>query len=315
MRTEIPIVVLDNTGHPVLNASVSVFARGTVTPQPIYQAATGVATFSNPVATDAAGRVTGWLERGQYDCLISATGLTTYTEPYDSTPAGDGGIDTSWIADGSVTAAKLAAGVLTLAGGAVKASMLSANLISPPLAAALTMAEGVLPYPGFTSGTPQNALVVSAATGWTINVGSGWSLIQGDDGTVQGMYLYQQAATVQYTFPTTVPVSFPRVDAVVIQWNDPDFTGRTPASQGNILQVPGTPTSGANLTNRSGAAAIPNSALWIADVLVLNTDTGIVGGQIADRRKVAGPAIWGEDNHRYRLGVNATGDFGAEQIV
>jgi microcystin-dependent protein len=121
MRSEIPIVILDNTGHPVVNASVSISIRGGAAAT-IYQFETGTTQFTNPLTTDAAGRVTGWVERGAYDAVVSASGLTTYTEQFEAVPARDGAIDTAWLADQAVTTPKIADGSVTaakLAGGAV----------------------------------------------------------------------------------------------------------------------------------------------------------------------------------------------------
>jgi hypothetical protein len=107
VRVEIPITVLDQaTGNPVQGASVQVNLRSGPAAV-VYAAATGNTQAANPLTTDAAGRVTGWLDRGQYSCVISKIGLTTHTEEFDASPGGDGGVDTAWLADGSVTGAKL----------------------------------------------------------------------------------------------------------------------------------------------------------------------------------------------------------------
>jgi hypothetical protein len=54
-----------------------------------------------------------------------------------------------------------------------------------------------------------------------------------------------------------------------------------------VRVVSGTATSGATLDNRTGAAALPSSAMLLADVLVPATDTTISNSQIRDRRKWA----------------------------
>jgi hypothetical protein len=59
------------------------------------------------------------------------------------------------------------------------------------------------------------------------------------------------------------------------------------ASGSNLAQtrvVTGTATGGATLDNRTGAAALPASALLLADVLVAATDTAISNSEIRDRR-------------------------------
>jgi hypothetical protein len=179
MRTEIPIVILDNNGKPVPNASVNVYLRGTTNLAAVYQAAAGVATFANPVASDSVGKVTGWLERGQYDCVISAPSLTTYTEPYESAPGGDGSIDTLWLADGAVTSAKLGAGAAVgnlgagsitttlIADANVTAAKLAPGAVSAPSASGLYAAR-----PAASSGTSfyyatdKDVLYISNGTTW-----------------------------------------------------------------------------------------------------------------------------------------------------
>lgn len=129
MRTEIPIVVVNSLGVPVNGAQVQINGRvgGAAT---VYAFETGAATLLNPLATDAFGRVAGWVERGAYDAVISGTGLQAYTEQFESVPARDGAIDTAWLADSAVTAAKLAPGAATPAANSITAAMLQDNVIS-----------------------------------------------------------------------------------------------------------------------------------------------------------------------------------------
>jgi hypothetical protein len=63
--------------------------------------------------------------------------------------------------------------------------------------------------------------------------------------------------------------------------------GAHDASGSNLAQVrvlAGTATGGATLDNRTGAAALPSSAIRLADVLVAATDTAITNSEIRDRR-------------------------------
>src|SRR4051794_30783481 len=109
MRVEIPIVVVNPAGVPFAGASVQVNVRGTSTATIVYAGETGPTVLTNPLTSDAFGRVTGWVERGAYDVVISGGGLTTYTEYFDANPGRDGAIDTLWIADGAINANKLGA--------------------------------------------------------------------------------------------------------------------------------------------------------------------------------------------------------------
>jgi len=112
MRIEIPLVVIDQNGNPVANATVQVSVRGGGLAS-LFSFETGGGTVANPTTTDLAGRVNGWVERGAYDALVTAPGLTSYTEQFEATPARDGAIDTAWIAGGAVTGAKIATGAVT----------------------------------------------------------------------------------------------------------------------------------------------------------------------------------------------------------
>ena len=111
-RTEVPAVVIDTAGNTVLNASIQVNLRsgGAAT---VYAAETGATTTANPLTTNAQGQVTGWLNRGAYNLVVTGPGITGYTDPYDSVPGVDLGIDTAAIADLGVTTAKLAASAVT----------------------------------------------------------------------------------------------------------------------------------------------------------------------------------------------------------
>lgn len=102
MRTEIPIVVLGADGRPLAGASITVKTRPAGATATVYQAETGVATTANPLTSDAQGRVNGWVERGAYDALITASGLTPWTEPFDSAPATDRAVDELWMPTGLV---------------------------------------------------------------------------------------------------------------------------------------------------------------------------------------------------------------------
>lgn len=169
--------------------------------------------------------------------------------------------------------------------------------------------------PGRTSATPQNALQVSASNTWNLTIHNGAANVQGTDDIAQGMYGVTQNVAATLSLSTQAPAVNPRVDAIVLQVNDAEYTGRTPANNFAFVQVVGTPTSGANLTNLNGAPAVPASSLLLAYILVLTTDTGVQAANVSDQRILTGPAIWGEDNHRYRLGVDATGNLFLGQVV
>lgn len=88
-RTEIPLVVQDAAGAPVSGATVNITIRGSGgTPATIYSTESGSGTLSNPLTTNASGRIDGWLDEGQFSVTVSGGSITTYTQPWDSVSGG-----------------------------------------------------------------------------------------------------------------------------------------------------------------------------------------------------------------------------------
>lgn len=105
-RTKIPLVVFRDTGAFAANASVTINNRATGTQATVYSTETG-AVLPQPLTCDARGRCPGWVDRGKYTAIISGTGVTSYSEDFDSTPGGDGAIDQAWLANAIVAAQHL----------------------------------------------------------------------------------------------------------------------------------------------------------------------------------------------------------------
>lgn len=199
------------------------------------------------------------------------------------------------------------------------------GLVHPAQMLGLTAVEGVVPGHGTgdVQTDPQLALKVTLNSGFILNIAPGYGVVQGDDAAQQGMYAAVQAAGTTLTLGTHAPATNPRIDAIIARYNDPQYTGRTPT--GLVYeQVVGTETSGATLANLNGAPgkaggpAFPASALLLCYVLWATTDTtGPSSGNVTggDARKIAGPAIWGEDSHRYRLGIDGSGVLGLELVL
>jgi hypothetical protein len=70
--------------QPVSGGSVQVNVRSTGTPATVYAAETGGTTVSNPLVTDAQGRVNGWVDEESYVLNISGSGITSYNQPYEA---------------------------------------------------------------------------------------------------------------------------------------------------------------------------------------------------------------------------------------
>lgn len=92
-RVEIPHVVRRASGAPAASASVRVYLRGTTTNATVYSAATGTGTLTQPLTTDASGRIEGWVNPGRYDVVPTVDGYA-YTQPWD---ASAGALE-AWIA-------------------------------------------------------------------------------------------------------------------------------------------------------------------------------------------------------------------------
>jgi hypothetical protein len=109
------------------------------------------------------------------------------------------------------------------------------------------------------------------------------AVVQGDAVTAQGLYYIAPHSAVINETITTAHATLPRIDQVVLEIKDTQHD----ASGSNLAQtrvVAGTATGGATLDNRTGAAALPSSAILLADVLVAATDTAISNSEIRDRR-------------------------------
>jgi microcystin-dependent protein len=171
-RTELLATVNKVVGgnlQPASGVSVLVQARGTGTTVPVYASETGGTTVTNPLVTDADCRINGWIDSGSYNLTISGTGITTYTQPYESV-RGDGVdlvaagvVNTAQLVNSSVTYAKLAADVIS-------------NLI-PPGTVWLTAAAVAPPGWVFCNGTLYNGTLATYTPLWnaigTTHGGSG----------------------------------------------------------------------------------------------------------------------------------------------
>jgi hypothetical protein len=116
-----------------------------------------------------------------------------------------------------------------------------------------------------------------------VAVGAAW--IQIDTGTRSGMGHAFSDAVANLAL-TAANGTNPRIDQAVLQWNDSSL----PTGSGNIptlTVLTGTATAGATLANRTGATALPNDTLRLADILVPALSTTVSNTQIRDRRQFA----------------------------
>jgi hypothetical protein len=92
--------------------------------------------------------------------------------------------------------------------------------------------------------------------------------------------------------------TLPRVDSIVVQYNDTGIPAGVGGNVPTVRVVPGTATAGATLDNRTGAPggaggpAFPGDALLIGDVLVPAASSSVITANIRDRRR------WARGAHR-----------------
>lgn len=151
---------------------------------------------------------------------------------------------------------------------------------------AASLQEGVYAATDFEVVQRAAGANLSVDIGGAMAAGGSFALVQGDTINGQGLYIVAaHSATINEAI-AAADATNPRVDQVVLEIQDNVHD----ASGGNLARVrvlTGTATAGATLDNRTGAAALPGSALLLADVHVPALDTTISNSQIRDRRKWA----------------------------
>lgn len=116
--------------------------------------------------------------------------------------------------------------------------------------------------------------------------GGGSAYVQG--GTISGQGLYTvpvHSAVINEVIAPADPTN-PRIDQVILEVLDNVLD----ASGGNNARtrvLTGTPTGGATVSNRLGAAVLPASALLLGDVVVAAGALSVANAVIRDRRKWA----------------------------
>ena len=132
--------------------------------------------------------------------------------------------------------------------------------------------------------------------------------VQGDSVTNQGMYTVAPHSAVINEVITAADGTHPRIDQVIVEVKDHHHdSGGSNIARTRVLA--GTPTSGATLDNRTGAAALPSSAVRLADVLVAASDTAISTSEIRDRRPWARGASWAYKRTAGDYAVTSNGTY------
>lgn len=107
--------------------------------------------------------------------------------------------------------------------------------------------------------------------------------VRGDSVTLQGLYYVAPHSGTLNVDIAVADVTNPRLDLVILEAKD-DTHDAGGLNKARVRTVAGTPTAGATLDNRNGAADVPASSVLLADVLVAANDTSITDAEIRDRR-------------------------------
>jgi len=145
---------------------------------------------------------------------------------------------------------------------------------------------------GVVGATDLKVVQRGAGANQSVDVGAGFAWVQIDTGTRNGMGHVTNDATANVTV-TASDATNPRIDQIILRWNDTSI----PTGSGNVptlAVLTGTATSGATLDNRTGAAALPNDCLRLADILVPATSTSVTTANIRDRRPWARGAFFSQ---------------------
>ena len=133
---------------------------------------------------------------------------------------------------------------------------------------------------GVVGATDYKVTPGGASLQWSVAAGAAW--VRGDDTTRQGLYSQVNDAAVT-GLVASGHATLPRIDQVVLRVFDSSVTGVSDTP--TLATLAGTATAGATLDNRNGAAALPNSAIRLADILVPALQSGVISAaNIRDRR-------------------------------
>lgn len=149
------------------------------------------------------------------------------------------------------------------------------------IVAAEALQEGIINSLGVDGGwkvTAGGALNVSIAASTGIG-----ALVQGDNIAAQGLYYVAPHSAAITEANTAAHATLPRIDQVILEVLDATHDGGASNTVRTRI-VDGTATAAATLDNRNGAAALPNNAIRLADVLIPAAAVTVLAANIRDRR-------------------------------
>jgi hypothetical protein len=125
----------------------------------VYAAETGGTTVSNPLVTDANGRVNGWVDEASLVLTISGSGITSYNQPYEAINAQE----FVTINGARVTAATLSGAALV--NDSIPNTKLAAGAVLPKHLSEAALPLGVI-LPWWQPTKPGGGFVIP--TGWAL---------------------------------------------------------------------------------------------------------------------------------------------------
>lgn len=134
----------------------------------------------------------------------------------------------------------------------------------------------------------------AAGANMSVDIGmpaGGLAYVKGDSVPGQGLYAVPCHSVTVNEAITAAHATLPRIDQIILRVYDTahDASGQSIAA---IERLTGTATSGATLDNRTGVAALPATAMRLADILVPAASTTVTAANIRDRRTWARGAFY-----------------------
>lgn len=154
-----------------------------------------------------------------------------------------------------------------------------------------------LAFSGWTEGILDSSRITIAEAGtpnMTVDVTLAdevIAVIEGDTADGQGKYVVKGDGSTYSVSITAADATNPRVDLLVMEVKDTQYDASGLRTV-RLRTVDGTPTAGATLANRNGAASLtslPDSAIPIGDIQIPATDTSIEDAQIGEHFYPAAP--------------------------
>lgn len=138
-------------------------------------------------------------------------------------------------------------------------------------------------------GSGDMKVTAAAGGGMKVDIAAGTAFVKGDSGTPgtglsQGLFqIVNDASIANAVTLAASDGTNPRLDQICLRVRDSTDLA-TGADDATFVVLTGTPTSGATLDNRNGAAALSSDHVRLADVLVPALSSAVSAGNVRDRR-------------------------------